>query len=95
MIIVLGDQHLRQQAVSRDGFVDYLCRYRGLDRRFAVLTDPLATDMALDGEHGRRVIELFADIFADPLKRTAAGALGVLPLQVNQGAGELRWQSGV
>ncbi len=83
MITVLGDHHLSQQAGGRDAFVDYLCRYRCLDQRFAVLADPLATDMALDGEHARRVIEFFTDILPDPFERAAAGALGIVRLVVN------------
>jgi hypothetical protein len=33
--------------------------------------------MLLDREHARRVIQLFADVFADALELAAAGALGV------------------
>lgn len=79
-------------------FVDDLCRHRCLDQDFVLITDPLATDMAFDGEHARRVVEFFADILADPLEGAAAGAaagadagaLCVVRFVVDQGARELR-----
>ncbi|GEM_PF-6297447 len=45
-----------------------------------------------DGEHARRVVELFADVFADALKLATAGALGVLRLVTDHGARKLQWQ---
>lgn len=48
--------------------------------------------MLLDGENARRVVQLFADIFADALKLAAASALGALWLVTNDGTGKLRRQ---
>ena len=44
-------------------------------------------------KHARRVVELLADVFADPLKLEAARALGVFWLVMDHGARKLRWQS--
>ncbi len=93
MITVLGDHHLGQQAGGRDAFVDDLCRYRCLDQSFTLITNPLATDVAFDAEHARRVVEFFADILADALEGAAASALGVVRLVVDQGTRELLRQS--
>ncbi len=57
---------------SRDALVDDLRWYRGLDQRFAVIANPLATDMALNGKHARRVVQFFTDIFTDALECAAA-----------------------
>jgi hypothetical protein len=46
----------------------------------------------LDCEHARRVIQLLADVLADPLELAAAGALGVVGLVINHGARKLRRQ---
>ncbi|MNP48495.1 hypothetical protein D3C76_1426180 [compost metagenome] len=81
-----------QQARSRDALVDHLRRHRGLDRCFATVADPLATDMALHGEHARCVIELLADIFTDAFERAATGTLRVVRLVMDQRAGKLRRQ---
>jgi len=39
---------------------------------------PLATDVALDGEDARGVVEFLADVFADALQSASASACGVL-----------------
>ena len=45
-----------------------------------------------NGEHARRVIQLFANVFADALKFTAAGTLSALGLVMNDGTRKLRRQ---
>lgn len=72
MVGKLGDHDVGQQTCSRDAFVDDLRRYRCLSQCFAVIADPLATDMPFDGEHAWRVVEFLADIFTDALERAAA-----------------------
>jgi hypothetical protein len=69
-----------QQPRSRDALVDHLRRHWGLDQRFTRGADPLATDMPLDGEGARGVVELLADVFADALELAAAGTLGAVRL---------------
>jgi hypothetical protein len=36
--------------------------HRRLNQRFALLADPLATDMPLYREHARRVVQLLTDV---------------------------------
>ena len=88
----LGHHHVGQQAGSGDTLVDYLRRHRGLDQCFALPTCPFPTHMLFDGEHARRVVQLFADIFTDALKLAAARALGVVRLVMDHSTWELRWQ---
>ncbi|MDT4867257.1 hypothetical protein FQZ97_1021560 [compost metagenome] len=83
---------MSQQAGGGDALVDHLDWYRCLDQRFTLATGPFPTHVLLDGEHTRRVVELFADVFADALKLATAGALGVLRLVTDHGARKLRWQ---
>ncbi|MCY1560303.1 hypothetical protein D9M68_974250 [compost metagenome] len=66
-----------QQPCGWNALVDHLRRHRRLHQRFALATGPFPTHMLLDGEHARRVTQLFDDVFADALKLAAAGALGV------------------
>ncbi len=91
MIGKLGDHDMSQQPSGRDAFVDDLCRYRCLDQCFAVIADPLATHMALDGKHARRVVQFFADVFADTFKCAAAWAVSVVRFVMDQRARKLRW----
>jgi len=72
--------------------VDDVRRYRCLDQRFALFTDPFPTDVALDGEHARCVVELFAGIFTDAFEGAAALAVAVVRLVMDQRAWKLRWQ---
>lgn len=83
---------MSQQACGRDALVDYLSRYRRLDQCFTLATGPFSTHMLLDREHTWRVIELLTDVFADALKLTAASALSVFWLMMDDGAWELRRQ---
>lgn len=53
---------------------------------------PLSTDVALDGEHVGRVVELFAGIFTDAFEGAAALAVAVVRLVMDQRAWKLRWQ---
>ena len=76
MVSELRDHDVGQQPCGRDAFVDDLSRNWCLDQGFALITDPLATDVPLDGEHARRVIELLADILADALELTSTSADG-------------------
>ena len=89
MIGVFRDHHLSQQPGSRDAFVDNLRRPRLLNQGFAVITDPFATNMPFNAEHAWRVVELFADVFADALEGAAALALGVFRFVMNQRARKL------
>lgn len=41
---------------------------RCLDQRFAVITDPFVTHMALNGKHAGRVVQLLADVLTDALE---------------------------
>lgn len=88
MVSKLRNHDVGQQARSRDALVDYLRRHRSLDQCFATVADPLATDMALHGEHARCVIKLLADIFTDAFERAATGTRYVV-----RRAGKL-WRQG-
>ncbi|OSO39424.1 hypothetical protein BV363_05934 [Pseudomonas syringae pv. actinidiae] len=92
MVGKLGHHDVGQQARCRDAFIDDVRRYRRLYQRFALFADPLATDVALDGEHAGRVVELFAGIFADALEGAAALAVAIVRLVMDQCARKLRWQ---
>ena len=50
MILVLGHQHLGEKSRGGDALVDDMGRYRCLDQRFTLTTNPLAADVALDAE---------------------------------------------
>lgn len=91
MVGKLGHHDVGQQARCRDAFVDDVRRYWCLDQCFALLAGPFPTDMAFDGEHAGRVVELFAGIFADALEGAAALAVAVIRLVMDQRAGKLRW----
>ena len=58
MIEVFGNQHLREQAAGWNALVDDVRRDRRLDQRFALSADPFATNVALDREDARCVVEL-------------------------------------
>lgn len=85
---------MSQQPCGWDAFVNDLGRNRCLDQGFALIADPLATDVTLDGEHTRRVVEFLADIFANALERAAALAVAVVGFVVNQRTWKLRRQRG-
>src|SRR5690606_28791203 len=88
MISVFGNQYLGQQAGGRDAFVDDLCRNRRLGQGAALVTGPLATDMAFNGEHTRYIIQLFADVFADTFELTPTAALRGLGFVMDQCPGQ-------
>src|SRR5690554_3876920 len=88
MISVFGYQYLSQQAGGRDALVDDMGRNRRLGQGAALVAGPLATDMALNDEHARYIIQLFTYIFTDPLELTAAAALGGLGLVMDQCPGQ-------
>jgi len=48
--------------------------------------------VVLNGEHARRVVELFAGIFTDALEGATALAAAVVRFVMDQRARELRWQ---
>ena len=54
--------------------------------------DPLAADVALDGEHAGLVVQLLGHVLADALHRAAAAAGGVLGLVVDLAARQVRRQ---
>lgn len=91
MVGVLGHENLSQQAGRRDALVDDMGRNRGLDQRFTILTDLLATDVVFNGETARHVIQLFTNVFANALELAATAALRVVRIVLNQGAREFRW----
>jgi len=78
MIRVFGNQHCGEQAGSRDTLVNDVCGHWHLNQRFAVLAHPLSTDMALNREHARRVVQLLTDVLADAHALAAAMADGAL-----------------
>ncbi|MNM94790.1 hypothetical protein D3C81_1072090 [compost metagenome] len=94
MVGELRDHDVGQQPRGRDAFVDDLRRNRCLDQGFALIADPLATDVPLNGEHARRVVEFLADILADTLESAAALAMAVVGFVVDQSARKLRRQGG-
>jgi hypothetical protein len=78
VITVFGDLHLSQQTSRGNAFVDDLHRNRGLDQRFALIADPLATDVLFNREHAGRVVEFLADVLADTLEGAATTPLRVV-----------------
>jgi hypothetical protein len=78
MVGELRDHYMGQQPGGWDAFVDDLCRNGCLDQRFALITDPLATDVTLNGEYTRRVVEFLADVLTDALECAAALAMAVV-----------------
>ncbi|MNP67714.1 hypothetical protein D3C76_1635750 [compost metagenome] len=89
MVGKLGDHDVGQQPSSRDALVDDLRRNRCLNQRFAVIADPFATNMALDGKYAGRVVQLFADVLTDALEGAAAWAVSVVRFVVDQRAWKL------
>lgn len=84
MVSKLGNHDVGQQPSGWDALVDDLSRNRCLDKRFAVIADPFATYMTLDGEHARCVIQLLTDIFTDAFQRAAAWAVSVVRFVMDQ-----------
>lgn len=68
---VLGNEHLCEEPGSGQALVDDLRGRRRLHQALALGASPLATDVALDGEHARGVIELLADVLSEALERAA------------------------
>ena len=83
---VLRDHHLGQKARCRDALINDLRGSRCLDQSFAIIADPLATDMSINAEHVRRVVEFFTHFFADALEGKAPLASGVIGFVVDQRA---------
>ena len=94
MVGIFRDHHLSQQIGSRDAFVDDLRGKRCVDLGFAAVADPLATNVPFNAEHIQRLVELFADVFADMLEGAAAWALGVVRFVINQCTWKLGRHSG-
>ena len=63
-----------------------------LAQRLALHTRPFAADVALDVNHTRRVVELFAHVLADALHRASATANGLFRLMAHFHAGQVRGQ---
>ena len=93
MIRELGDHDMGQQPCGWDALVDDLSRNRCLDQGFALIADPFATDVPLNGEHARCVVEFLADILTDTLERATALAVAVIGFMVDQSAWKL-WRQG-
>lgn len=89
MIGKLGDHDVGQQPGGRDALINDLRRYGCLDQCFAVIADPLATDMTFNGKHAGRVVQLLADIFTNALECAATWAVSVVRLVMNQCAWKL------
>ena len=92
MVGELRNHDMGQQPCGRDALVDNVRRNRCLDQRFAVITNPLASDVAFDSEHARRVVEFFADILANTLEGAATLAMAIVGFVMDQGTRELWWQ---
>ncbi|CAE6861681.1 hypothetical protein R69746_08680 [Paraburkholderia aspalathi] len=92
VVSVFGNQHRGQQPRGRDALVDNVCGHWRLNQRFAVLAYPLATDMPLNREHARRVVQLLADVLTDAHALAATLAYGAIRLVVDLCARQLRWQ---
>lgn len=82
MVGELGHHDMGQQSRRRYAFVYYV-RWR-LDQCFALIADPFPMDVALDGRHAWRVVELLADVLADTLEGGAALALRVIRFVMDQ-----------
>jgi hypothetical protein len=89
MITVFGDHHLSQHPGSGDAFVDDLRGDGRLDQCFTVITDPFATDMALDGKYCRCVALFLADVLTNALERAATWAVSVVWFVMDQRAWKL------
>ena len=92
VIQVLGHQHLGQQPGGWNALVDDVRCDRRLHQLLAAVADPFATDVALDGEHARLVIELLGHVLADAFHDLAAAAGGVLGLVADLAARQVRGQ---
>lgn len=92
MVHELRDQHLCYQAGSRDALIDDVGRHWGLDQLLTHPADPFTTDMALDFELTRDVIELLTDILTDALEAATAAAFRVLGFVADVPARERRRQ---
>jgi ADP-ribose pyrophosphatase YjhB (NUDIX family) len=89
VVLVLGHQHLGQQARGRDALVDDVRRHGGLHQGLALGADPLAADVALDREDAGHVIQLLGHVLPDALQLAAAAAGSVLGLVVVLGARQI------
>lgn len=92
MVLVLGHQHLGEQAGGRDALVDDVRRHRRLHEGLTRSARPLAADVAFDGEVARGVVELLGHILADAAHRATTGASGRLGFVTDLGARQLRRQ---
>ncbi len=81
---------MRQHPGRRQALVDHLRRYGCLGQRFAVIADPLATDVTLDADRARGVVQLLGHIFANALERAATAAGRRFGFVVNVGARQVR-----
>ena len=86
VIVVLGDDHLREQARRGNALVDDLRRQRCGLNGLAAGTRIFASDVAQHEELGRHAVELLAHVLANALQRLAAGAALAIHLVVNLGA---------
>ncbi|KWZ39859.1 hypothetical protein WS72_18490 [Burkholderia savannae] len=92
VIVTFAHEDLREQPGGGDALVDHLGRHRCLDQRLALLAHPLAAHVTLDGKDAGRVIQLLADVFADPLELTPARARGGRRLVTHFHARQIRRQ---
>ena len=54
-----------------------------------MIADPLAPDMAFNGEHAGCVVEFLADVFTDTRELTTTGTRGVIRLMMDLGTRQL------
>jgi hypothetical protein len=92
MIRILGHQHLGQQSGCGDPLINDLRRNRRLGQRFTTGTDPFATNMALDREHARRVVQLLRNIFTYSFELAATFAGGGIGFVMDIDMRQVGWQ---
>ena len=62
VITVFRNKHVCQQAGGPNALINDMRWHRRLGQGLALAAHPFATNVTLDGEHARRVVELLADV---------------------------------
>lgn len=78
-----GHHHMCKQPGSGDALADHLGGHRRLGQCFALAAGPLASQMLLNCEHARCVIQFLAEVFADALELSAAYICGSAPIPLS------------